>query len=143
MGGQHRFEGCHLGFWALLPKTRLLEFLITLGKGWKHTTARWSLVTRVFLEGKTAVTTAGGQSTTSTAQTFLRVCLTCPVPEMHKNHVKTCYLLYLRQGVPNSCKTEGTCHVLLGCPVQSPWPSYMVGVRLLGLHPWGLLPIAC
>lgn len=88
VGGQRRLEGCHLGFWAVLPQTWLLEFLIMLEKGWEHTTARWSLVTRFFLGDKSAVTTSGGQSTGAQQPPLLRlfwVCLTCSVPRQVPN----------------------------------------------------------
>lgn len=40
-------------------------------------------------------------------------------------------------------QNQGSRHVLLDWQLQPHSPVSVVGVRLLGLHPWGLLPTAC
>lgn len=53
VGGQHKFEGCHLEFGAVLPKTLLHEFYIKLENSWKYTMDKLSLVTGFILGEKT------------------------------------------------------------------------------------------
>lgn len=106
VGGQHKFEGCHLEFGAVLPKTLLLEFYIKLENSWKHTMDRLSLVTRFILGEKTVVTTLDCQSVVTWYLhcwdfTENAPCASCP--RSAQEPVKMCLPSAPGTEAPNSC----------------------------------------
>lgn len=122
VGGQHRFEGCHLGFWAVLPQTWLLEFFITSQKGWEPTTARLSLATRFILGEKTTVTTFGSQRTAAQPLHYPDFSKTVSHLSCPRNAQESCKDMspaVLETGNPQLMQNQGSYHVLLDCPLQS------------------------